>query len=132
LIGPVTSGTSSTQSPSAVGSLSSNDFLKLMVAQLQYQDPMQPMDASALMQQTSSLTSVQTLQSMSSLEQECLGMQEAATATGLLGKQVTATDSSGNTLSGVVSDVSYTASGPTLNVGGTEVPIADISQAAGA
>jgi flagellar basal-body rod modification protein FlgD len=129
LIGPITSGTTSGQDSAGVGSLTSQNFLQLMVAQLQYQDPMSPMDASALMQQTSSLTDVQTMQDMSSLLQSVLGMQEASTATSMLGQNVTATDAKGNPVSGVVSNVSYTATGPTLDVGGTEVPISEISTA---
>lgn len=129
MIGPITSGTTSTGSSAGVGSLTSKDFLQLMVAQLQYQDPMSPMDASALMQQTSSLTNVQTMQDMSALLQEVLGMQEASTATNLLGQNVTATDPKGHSVSGVVSDITYTPTGPTLNVGGTEVPISEVSKA---
>jgi flagellar basal-body rod modification protein FlgD len=112
--------------------MNANSFLNLMIAQLKYQNPFQPMDASAMMQQTSSLTSVQTLQDLSALQKEILGMQEAATATGFIGKQVTATDASGATLTGVVSGVTYTATGPTLKVAGTDVPIADITQASNA
>jgi flagellar basal-body rod modification protein FlgD len=112
-----------------VGTLSSGDFLKLMIAQLQYQDPFQPMDTSAMMQQTSSLTSVQTLQEMSALQSELLGMQQANTATSLIGKQVTAVDTSGATLSGVVSGVSYTATGPQLQIGTQEVPLGQVSAA---
>ncbi|HEY2666958.1 MAG TPA: flagellar hook capping FlgD N-terminal domain-containing protein [Actinomycetota bacterium] len=131
MIGPV-DGNSSSPQPSAIGALDGNAFLKLMIAQLQYQNPFQPMDTTAMMQQTSALTSVQTLQDVSALQKAILGMQEAATANGFLGRQVTATDASGATLTGLVRDVTYTAQGPLLNVGGTDVPIADITQASNA
>jgi flagellar basal-body rod modification protein FlgD len=132
MIGPVDGNLAGSPQPSAIGALDGNAFLKLMIAQLQYQNPFQPMDTTAMMQQTSALTSVQTLQDMSALQKTMLGMQEAATANGFIGKQVTATDASGSTLTGVVSNVTYTATGPLLNVGGTEVPIEDITQAANA
>ena len=132
MIGPVDGTTPSVQQPSALGALDGNAFLKLMIAQLKYQNPFQPMDPTAMMQQTSSLTSVQTLQGLSALQKEILGMQEAATATGFIGKQVTATDASGATTTGVVSGVTYTATGPLLKVAGTDVPIADITQASNA
>jgi flagellar hook assembly protein FlgD len=130
MIGPVDGNLAGSPQPSAIGALDGNAFLKLMIAQLQYQNPFQPMDTTAMMQQTSALTSVQTLQDMSALQKTMLGMQEAATANGFIGKQVTATDASGSTLTGVVGNVTYTATGPLLNVGGTEVPIEDITQAA--
>jgi flagellar basal-body rod modification protein FlgD len=132
MIGPVSGSSPSAQPNSAIGGMNATSFLNLMIAQLKYQNPFQPMDASAMMQQTSSLTSVQTLQDLSALQKEILGMQEAATATGFIGKQVTATDASGATLTGVVSGVTYTATGPTLKVAGTDVPIADITQASNA
>jgi hypothetical protein len=56
-------------------------------------------------------------------------MQEAATATGFIGKQVTGTDAAGAILTGVVSNVTFTATGPLLKVAGTDVPIAAITQA---
>jgi len=130
MIGPISGSTGSgKQQSSALGGLDGNAFLKLMIAQLKYQDPFKPMDAAGMMQQTSSLTSVQTLQDVSALQKEILGMQEAATATSLMGKQVSATDASGNVTTGVVSAVSYTAQGPMLKVAGVDVPIANVSQA---
>ena len=133
MIGPVNgSSPANAPAPSALGALDGNAFLKLMIAQLKYQNPFQPMDASAMMQQTSSLTSVQTLQGLSALQKEILGMQEASTATGFIGKQVTATDAAGGTLTGVVSNVTFTATGPLLKVAGTDVPIANITQASNA
>ena len=132
MIGPVDGSLASSPQSSAIGGLDGNAFLQLMIAQLKYQNPFQPMDATAMMQQTSSLTSVQTLQDMSALQKEMLGMQEAATASGFIGKQVTATDVSGGTLTGVVGRVTYTVAGPLLNVGGTDVPLAGITQASNA
>ena len=132
MIGPVSGSSPSAQPTTGIGGMDGNSFLNLMIAQLKYQNPFQPMDASAMMQQTSSLTSVQTLQGLSALQKEILGMQEASTATGFIGKQVTATDASGASLSGVVSGVTYTATGPLLKVAGSDVPIADITQASNA
>jgi flagellar basal-body rod modification protein FlgD len=132
MIGPVSGSSTSAQPTTGIGGMDGNSFLNLMIAQLKYQNPFQPMDASAMMQQTSSLTSVQTLQDLSALQKEILGMQEASTATGFIGKQVTATDATGATQSGVVSGVTYTATGPLLKVAGTDVPIADITQASNA
>jgi flagellar basal-body rod modification protein FlgD len=129
MIGPISGSSGTGTQQSSVGGLSSQNFLDLMIAQLKYQDPFKPMDAASMMQQTSSLTSVQTLQDVSALQKEILGMQEAATATGLLGKQVSATDASGNVNSGVVSAVSYTAQGPMLKVAGVDVPIANVTEA---
>src|SRR5437879_8791548 len=125
MIGPVDGSLAGSPQSSAIGALDGNAFLKLMIAQLQYQNPFQPMDTTAMMQQTSALTSVQTLQDMSALQKTMLGMQEAATANGFIGKQVTATDASGSTLTGVVGNVTYTATGPLRHVGGTALPMED-------
>ncbi len=62
MISSVTSTTDSTSSSSTMKStfgLDSNDFLKLFVTQLQYQDPLSPQDASAMLDQLAQITLVE-------------------------------------------------------------------------
>ena len=51
-------GTASSSMKSSLG-MDSQDFLNLFIAQLQYQDPLAPQDASAMLQQLSQLTLVE-------------------------------------------------------------------------
>jgi flagellar basal-body rod modification protein FlgD len=119
-IGGTTSAASSTAATPG-GALNETDFLKLMMTQLKNQDPLDPSssDPTQYMTELAQLTSVEqetnTAQSTSQLTSE----QNAASALALIGHTVTYTDSSGNTDTGTVQKVDFTASGPTLTVGGT-------------
>ena len=113
---------------SALGGLDSEGFLNLLVAQLRYQNPMEPSDPSALMNQTSQLAQLDATQQLLGLQQRELGMQQAVTAAGMLGTTVTATDADGQPVEGVVDQVRYTALGPVLGIGGVEFTLASISE----
>jgi flagellar basal-body rod modification protein FlgD len=110
------------QTADALGGLDGHAFLKLLVAQMRYQNPMAPSDPGAMLQQTSALRQVETLQQLASQQQQLSGMQEAAMAAGMVGKHVNAVDGTGAPVSGVVDSVRFTPEGPVLLVGGTVVP----------
>lgn len=101
-------------------------FLQLLVAQLQYQDPTNPVDTSSFMNQTAMLSQVQTMTSMSSTLTSLASAQQAQAATSLIGKQITYADSSGAQVKGIVDSASILASGATLHVGATSVPLSSV------
>lgn len=100
-----------------------------MVTQLQYQDPLDPSNPSDFVQQLAQMTSVE---------------QETNTATntqqsellGLLGQNVTYTNSQGVVAQGQVSQVDLSTNGATLTIGGVSgIPssqITGVSSASGA
>ena len=120
---PTTAGT-------GLGALDGDAFLKLMVAQLRYQNPLEPTDASTMMQQTAAFTQVETLQKLAATQQTMLGMSEALMATGFVGRQVSAVRGDDSLLSGVVDGVRFTTEGPLLTVAGEEVPMTSVVQVA--
>jgi flagellar basal-body rod modification protein FlgD len=113
------------QAADALAGLDGHAFLKLLVAQMRYQNPMAPSDPGAMLQQTSALRQVETLQQLAAGQQQLSGMQEAAMAAGMVGKAVNAIDADGAPLQGIVDSVRFTAEGPVLIVGGTVVPFAN-------
>lgn len=54
-----TSSTTSTTTSSSSSSLSNDDFLTLLVTEMQYQDPTDPMDTETILTQTSQLASIE-------------------------------------------------------------------------
>ena len=110
-----------TSSLGTAGLLDPTTFLTLLVDELKYQNPLDPTSSSDFMSQIASLSQVEQLQSVSSASQ----IDEAA---GLIGKTVTASDASGDTISGVVTGVTNGTSGPLLNVGNTTVALSDVEQ----
>jgi flagellar basal-body rod modification protein FlgD len=69
--------------------LSNDDFLRLLVTQLKYQDPLQPFDQNQLLAQTAQLTSIEQLQALNGkfteLKDSMLG-SDLTRAAGLLGR----------------------------------------------
>ncbi|MET0263074.1 MAG: flagellar hook capping FlgD N-terminal domain-containing protein [Rariglobus sp.] len=98
--------------------LGQGDFLKLLTVQLQQQDPMKPMDDTQSIAQMAQFSS---LQQMTALQQGMESMRldsQLSSAGSLLGRQVTLTDAKGVEVTGIVSSVEQTASGPKLSIDG--------------
>lgn len=107
--------------PQAVGK---DMFLKLLVAQLKYQNPMEPVDSSQFMVQTAQFTMVEKLQAMATQTDALVAGEASQRAAGLLGRQVTYVDGTGTTQTGVVTGTRFGADGPVLLLGpgGAGVP----------
>jgi flagellar basal-body rod modification protein FlgD len=90
-----------------------NSFLKLMVTQMQNQDPTAPMDSSQFLSQLASFSNVeQAVQSNSKLD-SLISMTQITQANGLIGK--TATSADGLT-SGVIKSVRVDSNGLTATL----------------
>ena len=86
-------------------SLSSTDFIKVLLTELGNQDPFQPQDSGALLEQLSSLRNIE---SQLSLQKglEGLVLQNGVTsAANMIGKQVEGLDANNDQISGVVASV---------------------------
>ncbi len=127
-ISSTTGSTGSAPSSSGLGSLTSNDFLQLLVTQLTNQDPSNPVSPTQMIAQTATLTMVQDLQGLQQSVAQMQQTQALTQASSLISQQVTYQDSSGSTQSGQVSSVSVGSSGPLLNIGGAQVPLSSVTQ----
>ena len=68
-----------------------NNFISLMVAQIQYQDPTNPVDSTQFINQYSQLSQVQSLENLSTIQKNSLVLADNLqnlTAAGLVGQQV--------------------------------------------
>ena len=112
------------------GTIGKDDFLKLLVGQLQHQDPMQPADDSQFIGQ---------MAQFSQLEQETNSAQSTsqiatqlghATALSLIGRTVSYNDDSDATHTGAVQQVDVASDGSaTLTVGGVPgVPLGSVTE----
>ena len=116
----------STSQTSGLGSLDSDVFLQLMVAQLRYQNPMEPTDATAMMEQTAQFTTVETLQAIAETQRQIINMSQLNTAMDMVGKQVEAIDSFGAPTEGVVQGIKFTIDGVVLELEHTNVALTDV------
>ena len=130
------SSTTPTSTPSTLqrktgGSLGKDDFLKLMVAQLQHQDPMNPMQDSDMMGQMASFSTLEQITNMAAANQTIASNLTSTGAIGLIGRTVTYTDANDLTHTGVVEKVTTAGGKPSLTVAGVDgIDPATISQVA--
>lgn len=131
--GPAAAYSANTTNPasamSALGGLGSDAFLKLLVAQLRYQNPLQPTDPSTMLAQTAQFTTVETLQSLASMQRELMAFHEAVGAMGMIGHHVTAVGFDGKAVVGTVEKVRFAPEGILLTVDGVEVPLSSVMEA---
>ena len=102
-IGVVSSSTAAT--PQNVG-ISETQFLQLLLTQLQYQDPLKPVDNTEFVAQLAQFSALQINQSISDEMNTSLTIGASQQAIGLLGKKVTT-----GSATGTVSAVTITSTG---------------------
>ena len=108
--------------------LGKDAFLKLLVAQLKYQDPTAPTDSAQFMAQTAQFTQVEKLEEIAAAVAGSLTAQSVFGVSSLVGRTVSWLGSDGKELSGEVVTASFTTAGPVLTVaGGTQVAMGDIT-----
>jgi len=114
--------------PAATSGTDSNKemFLNLMVAQLRYQDPMNPADSGEFLAQNAQFTALEKMQDVADQTAAMLSAQISFGAAGMVGKNVTYMNADGTTASGLVGSVSYDANGPMLVVGDKSVSLGQI------
>ncbi|MBS0235489.1 MAG: flagellar hook assembly protein FlgD [Proteobacteria bacterium] len=113
--------TSSTSSSSqAAPTLDYNDFLQLMIAQLQNQDPLNPTDSSEFMSQIAEFSNVEQGINANSKLDQLLVNSNISQASTMIGLQITGTDGT----TGIVQSVRIDSSGSTaVLTSGEQVPI---------
>jgi len=117
---------STTASLKKTAGLDKNDFLQLLLTQLQSQDPLNPQDPSAFVAQLAQLTQVEQIYNINTNLQNLLSSQNNITSLStmsLIGKNITTSD-----LSGLVTGVKLDGDTPLLTVNGTDVPITSVLQ----
>jgi flagellar basal-body rod modification protein FlgD len=100
-------------------------FLKLLVAQLKYQDPSNPADSTQFLAQTAQFTQVEKLGDIADL----LKAQRLVGVSGLVGHTVTYMDENGAHQTGVISAAKLNGdSEPMLQIGNTDVALSKVME----
>jgi flagellar basal-body rod modification protein FlgD len=99
-------------------------FLKLLVAQLKYQDPSKPADSTQFLAQTAQFTQVEKLGQIADM----ISSSQLIGASSLVGRTVTYQDATGAEQTGVVTSAKLGGSAPTLTVGNTDVELSKVTE----
>ena len=115
-----TSTTPKSTTASDNAELGKDQFLKLFVAQLQHQDPMNPMQDSDFMGQMASFSTLEQVTNMANANAAMAANMQLRQSVGLIGRTVTWTDADEVSHTGVVEKVTHKDGFPVLTVSGTE------------
>lgn len=129
------STSSSSSTLNEKGALGKDDFLKLLVAELKYQDPLEPMKDREFIAQMSSFSSLEQMQNLntgfsalaSTLKESIVQSGAMQQAVVLIGMQVNY-KSGDQSLTGVVDSVKMESGVPSLMIGGKKVSVSDITE----
>jgi flagellar basal-body rod modification protein FlgD len=124
-------GTSPTTSSSTTTDKAANDkdmFMKLLVAQLKYQNPMSPTDGNQYMSQMAVFTQVEKLGQLVEAQQKAQAWQERLSAQTLVGTEVSGVDADEVAHTGVVKTVTFGDDGPLLTLAdGSSIAVGDVT-----
>jgi flagellar basal-body rod modification protein FlgD len=113
--------------PAAISGISSDQFLQLLISQLQNQDPLNPVSSQDFLSQLASLTTVESLNGLSASFSQQLKLQQLSQGTELIGKTIAYTPTGGGAnKTGTVSSVSVQNGNYVLNVGSDQVSLDQI------
>jgi flagellar basal-body rod modification protein FlgD len=125
---------SSLNTPSSVAANSSNlnltnaDFLKLLIAQMQNQNPLNPTSSTDMVTQLSQFSTVSGIQQMNTSLNNLMLLQGLTQASNLIGKNVTYMQpGTGNPARGTVSSIQVAGGNVQLMVGTTAVPLTQVT-----
>jgi len=119
----------SSATPNAFSELNSEEFVKIMFTELGHQDPLKPNDSAALLQQMSSLRSIQSDIELSNKLQSLVNENQLASAGNMIGRLVSGLTEDNLRVYGTVISVSRTDHGPILNLNnGFRVPFSSVDE----
>lgn len=109
-------GSSTTASGLNSKAINQDDFIKLFVSELQFQDPMQPLDNSQFLLQLSQFENIELNGEMNQGIQDLLTMKSTDQSISLLNHPVQVTGSGGTSTWGKITAVAFTTNGVELTV----------------
>jgi flagellar basal-body rod modification protein FlgD len=120
------------QGKTGFNSLTSEDFLKMLVTQLQNQDPSEPVGNDELLNQLSMMRSLQSNLELGEAMKAVTTNQTLATASSFIGKTIKGLDAAGNAVNGRVDSAFMSEGKAFVRVGGVTLPLTNVSEVAAA
>ena len=125
-----TASTSTSINSDRMNELTMSDFIKMMVAELENQDPMNPMSNTEMLQQISQIRSITSNDRLTSgIESLTLG-QALSTASSLIGKTVSGVDTLGLDVTGKVDKVTIESGEAKLYIGTSIIKVGSVTSIA--
>jgi flagellar basal-body rod modification protein FlgD len=119
-----TTGTANKSSANKLGAaagMGKDDFMQLLITQLKNQDPMKPMEDKEFITQLAQFSSLESMDKLTGQMEELTGSQMLVQAATLIGKQATAKLTTGEVVTGTISQVKMISGQPTAVINGKEI-----------
>jgi len=110
----------------ALRDLNLDEFLKVMITELQNQDPLNPMDNAQILQQISQMREIQATDQMRETLDSVLLGQTLVSASTMIDRDITALAESGKEVAGRVESVTIEGSTPLLHIGAEKIRLSNI------
>lgn len=121
------SSTQTSNTTDAFDKLDMDEFLGLFIAELQNQDPLDPMDNQAMIEQISQIRQIESSSRLNdTLETVALG-QSMSSAVSLIGQTITGLSDNSEMITGQVDRVTVVDGKPQLHVGNETVQLTNVS-----
>src|SRR5215216_4686428 len=122
ILAPINSNTNVQSTPSsidAINDIDMNTFLKLMIVELQQQDPLNPLDNKDMLNQIAQIRAVGASDQLTKTLNSVLLGQNITSATNLIGADISALTDNGQAITGLVNRVAIDKGVPKLHVENT-------------
>ena len=107
---------SSTNESVSRSTLSQNDFIKLFMTELSFQDPLEPINNREFLAQMAQFTNLEQARLTNDNISNLVAINSTLQSLNIIGKQVEVTTNAGTTVTGVVSAVNFSTEGSLLNI----------------
>jgi len=130
----IVQGQAAQQTPSTVANsdafanMGTQQFIQMMITELQNQDPTSPMDNSQILQEIGQIESISSTQQLSNTLTSMQLQQDMTSGAVLLNRTVTGLNASGNKVSGTVSKVTVAGNAVQLQVGQDTIALNNVSE----
>jgi flagellar basal-body rod modification protein FlgD len=131
MLGAVPTAGTDTGATTTTSTSKDKDMFQLLVAQMKYQDPMNPTDSSQFLAQSAQFTALEKMQDVADQTAQLVTSQMAFGASSLVGRTITWTDANGSPQTGAVTGVTFGTDGPTLDVGSSQVSLGQVQSVTG-
>ncbi|MDO8188198.1 flagellar hook capping FlgD N-terminal domain-containing protein [Conexibacter sp. JD483] len=125
---PTVMDTAKPKDPTILGK---DDFLRLLIGQMQNQDPLNPTDSAQYMQQMTQFSILEQITNLGQTTSAAASNEYDQNAIALIGKEITylrtGADGKITTASGRVESVKFTSAGPQLSITGDSSPVMPVS-----
>jgi flagellar basal-body rod modification protein FlgD len=127
-IGGTTTAQVNQTSNNAFAEMSSEDFINIMVTELAQQDPFEPNDSAAILDQLSSLRNIESQTKLNDQLDAMVSQNAISSASGLIGQQITGFNGSNQEVTGIVQSLIIENGEPILKLqDGTRIEASSVT-----